>query len=108
MSLKTRVQEFLDDAKEQMSLHMWLMIFWAVQLPLVCVVYFVLPDVWKASSILYLAIVSIYANFVGHFGSWQASKVEVRQEEIEEDRHEEQKEEIEEIVSRVDEVTPDV
>jgi hypothetical protein len=107
MSLRSRVREFLDDAQEQMTLHMWLMIFWAVQLPIVCLIYFFLPDVWKAVSILYLAIVSIYANFVGHFGSWQASKVEVRQEEIEADRQDEVMNQTEKIVEEVDKRTPD-
>ena len=71
------------------------MYFWAVQLPIVCLMYFYLPDAWQAVSILYLAIVSIYANFVGHFGSWQAAKVEVAQANM-----------VEEIVTGVDKVTP--
>lgn len=29
-----------------------------------------------------LVFVSFYANFAGHFSSWQAARVEVRQEEI--------------------------
>lgn len=102
-----KLKDLLADAGAQKKLHLWLMYFWAIQLPIVCLMYFFLPDIWKGVSILYLAIVSIYANFVGHFGSWQAAKVEVRQEEIEQDRHEEVQHQVEEIVTRVDEVTPD-
>lgn len=33
------------------------------------------------SSILWVALMSVWANFVGHFSSWQAARVEVRQDE---------------------------
>ncbi len=33
-------------------------------------------------SIVWIALMSVWANFVGHFSSWQAARVEVRQEEI--------------------------
>lgn len=50
------------------------MIFWAFNFPPVIICYFFLPDVWKEASILYLALVSIYANFVGHWSAWEAAK----------------------------------
>lgn len=32
-------------------------------------------------SVAFISVISLYANFVGHFGSWQATRVEVNQEE---------------------------
>lgn len=61
----------------------WLVWFWVANFPPVIICYVFLPDVFKQASILYLALVSIYANVAGHWASWQASRVEVRQEEIE-------------------------
>jgi len=103
---KHKVRDFLADASAQKKLHLNLAIFWAVNLPIVVFMYFVLPDVWQAASILYLAIVSIYANFVGEISSWQAAKVEVRQEEIESARQDELVDQTEEIVEKVNKIPP--
>ena len=32
-------------------------------------------------SIIWIALMSVWANFVGHFSSWQAARVEVKQDE---------------------------
>lgn len=54
---------------------------WLCHFPVVIFLYFVFPDVWGKVSILYLALVSIYANAAGHLSAWQASRVEVKQEQ---------------------------
>lgn len=59
----------------------WLVWFWVANFPPVVLIYFFAPDIWKQTSILYLALVSIYANVAGHWAAWQASRVEVKQEE---------------------------
>lgn len=59
----------------------WLVWFWMANFPPVILIYVFAPQVWKDASILYLALVSIYANVAGHWAAWQASRVEVRQEE---------------------------
>jgi hypothetical protein len=62
----------------------WLVWFWMANFPPVILIYALAPEVWKQSSILYLALVSIYANVAGHWAAWQASRVEVvQQQEIE-------------------------
>lgn len=33
------------------------------------------------SSIIWIAMMSVWANFVGHFSSWQAARTEVLQEQ---------------------------
>lgn len=57
----------------------WATVFWFWNFPLVIGLYSFLPDVWQQVSLLYLAVVSVYANFVGHISAWQSSRVEVRQ-----------------------------
>ncbi len=32
--------------------------------------------IWWADSILWVLLISIYANFVGHFGAYQAARTE--------------------------------
>ena len=34
-------------------------------------------------SIVWIALMSVWANFVGHFSSWQAARVEVKQDKVE-------------------------
>jgi hypothetical protein len=58
----------------------WLVIFWLANFPPVIAVYIFAPGAWKEGSILYLALVSIYANVAGHWSAWQAARVEVKQE----------------------------
>jgi hypothetical protein len=59
----------------------WLTIFWLLNFPPVIACYIWAPDAWKQASILYLALVSIYANVAGHLAAWQASRIEVIQNE---------------------------
>jgi hypothetical protein len=40
---------------------------------------------WWRHSVPFLVFVSVYANVTGHWSSWQASRVEVKQEEAMED-----------------------
>lgn len=36
--------------------------------------------IWWADSILWVLLISIYANFVGHFGAYQAARSEEAQQ----------------------------
>jgi len=56
--------------------------FWLANFPPVIVCYVFLPEVWKSASILYLALVSIYANFASHVAAWQAGRTETKQDEM--------------------------
>lgn len=96
-----------DDPKVMQSANGWASIFWAANFPPVIVCYIFLPDVWKTASILYLALVSIYANFVGHISAWQASRVEVVQARQEAEKDQKDTERDEKLIERIDEITPD-
>ena len=74
----SRFQRFHDwcaSAVTQRRVHGWATIGWLVlAVPAV---------VWWRNSLPFLVFVSVYANVAGHWSSWQASRVEVKQEEAE-------------------------
>lgn len=81
-----------DDPVFMRKVNGWLVWFWVANIPPVNAVYIFAPPIWKAISILYLANVSIYANIAGHWASWQASRVEVKQYQDEAKRRREEAE----------------
>lgn len=52
----------------------WLTILWLVALPVAIVTGLI-------NSVGFISMISIYALVTGHWSAWQASRVEVRQEE---------------------------
>jgi len=53
--------------------HLWMMVVWAVLL---------IPTLlWWRESVLWVAVMSWYANLVGHWGSYQAARAEQKIEE---------------------------
>ncbi|MDX6222433.1 MAG: hypothetical protein QOD91_1487 [Frankiales bacterium] len=54
--------------------HGWMTLGWGLLIPI---------TVFSSlkSSIVWIALMSVWANFVGHFSSWQAARVEVKQDE---------------------------
>ena len=48
--------------------------WWVLHLPAVIVMYFVWPELWEKVSILYLALVSIYALVITAAGGEQAAE----------------------------------
>ena len=54
--------------------HGWMTLAWAALIPI---------TVFSSlkASIVWIALMSVWANFVGHFSSWQAARVEVKQDE---------------------------
>lgn len=80
MSLWSRIQ---DDPVFMRKVNGHLTIHWICHFPVVIALYFLLPQTWEKVSILYLALVSIYANVAGHLSAWQSSRVEVKQDQQE-------------------------
>jgi hypothetical protein len=54
--------------------HGWMTLGWGVLIPLT-----IFTDL--KTSITWIALMSVWANFVGHFSSWQAARVEVKQDD---------------------------
>lgn len=53
--------------------HGWATIVWAILIPI--------SVLYLKDSIPWIVLMSVWANFVGHFSSWQATRVEVKQDE---------------------------
>lgn len=53
-------------------IHLVLTILWFLMMPVA------LFTGWVA-SVVFISVISIYANFAGHFAAWQAARTEVRQ-----------------------------
>ena len=54
--------------------HGWMTLMWGVLIP-------VTVFTGLKGSIIWIALMSVWANFVGHFSSWQAARVEVKQDD---------------------------
>jgi hypothetical protein len=71
MSLRKAIQRRLDNPALLRAFHGWATLLWvAVGLPMT-VVY---PD-----SIFWVAMMSVWANVVGHWGAWQAARAETKE-----------------------------
>lgn len=72
---KTVCEQIFDPIKWR-RLNGWLVIFWALMLPI---------SVFTGwlSIVAYVALLSIYANFAAHLGVWAASRAEAKQVEVE-------------------------
>lgn len=58
----------------------WLTWFWLLNFPPVITLYLVMDSTtFQAFCLLYLALVSIWANVAGHWSGWQAARTEVAQ-----------------------------
>lgn len=53
--------------------HLTMTIVWAVA---------IIPTLlWWSQSIFWVAFMSLYANFIGHWGAYQATRGEIKQDE---------------------------
>jgi hypothetical protein len=51
----------------------WLTVIWLVAAVPICI--------WLADSVPFLVFISVYAVVTGHWATWQAARVEVKQDE---------------------------
>lgn len=61
------------DPKMMVRIHLWLTVFWFVAAFPICI--------FLSKSIEFLVFVSVYAVVTGHWASWQAARVEVKQDQ---------------------------
>lgn len=99
MSLKSQWEKKINDPKFLQAFNGWATVIWFGAAFPTCL--------FLAESVPFLVFISVYAVVTGHLSSWQASRVESRQEKEEDEQEEQQEKHLEEIVRRVDEITPD-
>lgn len=56
------------------AFHGWATLVWGALIPITVAT-------GLKGSIIWIALMSVWANFVGHFSSWQATRVEVKQDD---------------------------
>ena len=67
-----------DDPIFMRRINGWLTVFWFLAAIPICI--------FLASSVPFLVFISVYAVVTGHWATWQASKVEVKQDQEEKAR----------------------
>jgi ABC-type bacteriocin/lantibiotic exporter with double-glycine peptidase domain len=72
--MKATVMSWIHDPTKFKRINGWLVVFWIVMIPISVVLGWV-------SSVEYVSALSIYALVTGHLSTWQAARVEERQEE---------------------------
>jgi hypothetical protein len=82
MMLKSLWAAVQGDPKFMRSVNGWLTVFWIVMIPIS------LATGW-IHSITYVAALSLWALVSGHWSAWQAARTEVKQEEDERKREQE-------------------
>ena len=59
------------------TINLWLTVFWLI---------LIAPTlIWWRNSILWVAVLSIWANVVSHYTAYLSARVEVREEDIEDE-----------------------
>lgn len=66
--------KFESDPTFQVKFHRYMTYLWLVQLVVIPFVFFLFPGPWATASILYLVMVSLWANVATHYGAVAASE----------------------------------
>ena len=80
--LKNDVHKLEYDPKAQFEFHRKMSFFWVANFIAVLVVYTWLGGVWAKLSVLYLVLVSLYANFATDYGAMPGSHAAIKADEI--------------------------
>lgn len=65
--LRLLAQRFEGDPRAQYAWHKWASRFWAANVPAVIFIFTFEPVIWQKISVLYLVLVSLYANWATNF-----------------------------------------
>ena len=58
----------------QYKVHMWGAIYWLINFPLICCLFFFTPTLWLKLGIFITLIYSIYANLATDYGAMSAAE----------------------------------
>lgn len=71
--IKYLIKDFETNPAVQYRIHMTFTYVWLVNMLVVLLVFLYLPEVWIRLSVLYLLLVSLYANFATDYGAVSAA-----------------------------------
>lgn len=80
--IKNDVHELEYDPRAQFEFHRRMSGFWILNGSIVLTTYFLLPHVWHNFSVLYLVLVSLYANFATDYGAMPGSHAAVNSDKL--------------------------
>lgn len=72
--LKHFIKDFETNPQTQYKIHMFFTYFWLCNMALALSVFLFAPAFWSKASVLYLVIVSLYANFATDYGAVSAAE----------------------------------
>lgn len=67
------VRKILDDPVTQYKLHLYGVIYWLINFPLVAILFFVAPELWLKVGVFITLMYSIYANLATDYGAMSAA-----------------------------------
>lgn len=71
--LRHVLKDLETNPRTQYKVHLWGAIYWLINFPLVCYLFFGLPALWLKLGIFITLMYSIYANFATDYGAMSAA-----------------------------------
>jgi hypothetical protein len=78
--LRLFIRDLETNPHTQYKVHLWGVIYWLINFPLVTLLFFFEPTLWLKTGIFITLIYSIYANFATDYGSMSAAMAAYGQE----------------------------
>jgi type VI protein secretion system component VasK len=97
--LREKLTGWINDPTLLRKFNGWMTVLWFLAAPPIVI--------FLAESVPFIVFISVYAVVTGHLSSWQAARVEEQEKKREDAEEQKRQEDIEEIVQKVDERTPD-
>lgn len=72
--VKHFIHDFESNPQTQYKIHMAFTYVWLLNMALALSVYMFAPGLWSKASVLYLVLVSLYANFATDYGAVSAAE----------------------------------
>jgi len=72
--VKVVIKNFESDPKTQLKIHLFFTYFWLVNMVVALSCFIFMHGFWSKASVLYLVLVSLYANFATDYGSVSAAE----------------------------------
>jgi hypothetical protein len=72
--MKPFVKDLSTNPYTQYKVHMWGAIYWLINFPLICCLFFFTPTLWLKLGIFITLIYSIYANLATDYGAMSAAE----------------------------------
>jgi hypothetical protein len=76
------VKDLSTNPRTQYKVHLWGAIYWLINFPLICCLFFFTPTLWLKLGIFITLIYSIYANLATDYGAMSAAEAAFGEPEL--------------------------